>query len=236
MEINMKNIKNITKIKITAMLMAAIAAASGFSGCCAKRDSNNAVSTPTAQGSVTFVPADENVELKEMSDEDLTQLATSLMVRLDRADNIGIIPEFNNDNRIVISGVTSSDELIELLTRKGELLVTDDDGNTVMDNNAIISAVCINSETPGEYFVKLNFTDEGMTKFSEITEAISQKEDGKNYLTFTLDGEVIAKPKIDSAVNSESVNLDGDFTVESATLIANVLSGGELPIQLKIEE
>jgi preprotein translocase subunit SecD len=105
-----------------------------------------------------------------------------------------------------------------------------------MDNNAIISAVCINSETPGEYFVKLNFTDEGMTKFSEITEAISQKEDGKNYLTFTLDGEVIAKPKIDAAVNSESVNLDGDFTVESATLIANVLSGGELPIQLKIEE
>jgi hypothetical protein len=116
MEINMKNIKNITKVKITAMLMAAIAAVSGFSGCCAKRDSNNVVSTPTAQGSITLVPADENVELKEMSDEDLTQLATSLMVRLDRADNIGIIPEFNNDNRIVISGVASSVELIELLT------------------------------------------------------------------------------------------------------------------------
>ena len=224
--------------RIITAALAGVVAISMLCGCGKKNDTaNNTVSEKRVEGvTLRLTPAEDGIELDKLSSEELGQLAQSLIGRLSSADFVDVIPEFENDNTIVINGVDDSEETKRMLTAKGVLTVTDTDGNTVMDGSALSGAWYRAADEPNKYLVRLTFTNDGAAEFAEISEAVSKKPEDKQSLSFALDAEQFANVKITDKITSDTVDLDGDFTSQSVKTIAVILNGGELPIELKIKD
>lgn len=80
------------------------------------------------------------------------------------------------------------------------------------------------------YVVGLEFTDEGAEKFAEIT----QKYVGQT-VSIWMDDIMLSAPKITEAITGGKAQIEGDFTAESATALAEKINAGALPFQLETD-
>ena len=76
--------------------------------------------------------------------------------------------------------------------------------------------------------VSLELTDEGAKKFAEIT----QKYQGQ-VVSIWMDDIMLSAPTINDVITDGNAMISGDFTVESATALANKINAGALPFQLQ---
>ncbi len=83
----------------------------------------------------------------------------------------------------------------------------------------------------GRPVVEVEFNPKGAKVFAEFT----KKNIGK-YLAITLDGVVISCPVIRSEIPDGKGQIEGNFTLESATQLAVLLRAGALPVPLKLVE
>ncbi|GAA3369241.1 protein translocase subunit SecD [Streptomyces sannanensis] len=81
----------------------------------------------------------------------------------------------------------------------------------------------------GMWIVTMDFTDKGSKKFQTITGRLSQQPEPQNQFAIVLDGEVVSAPRVNQALGG-SAEISGNFTQESATELANILSYGALPL------
>lgn len=85
----------------------------------------------------------------------------------------------------------------------------------------------VNQET-GEYIVQLKFTDSGMAKFSAATAKYSQ-------ISIWMDQTEISAPTVNEQITSNNAIIEGNFTAESATDLANKINAGSLPFSLTVD-
>lgn len=103
-------------------------------------------------------------------------------------------------------------------------------GPSFLDGDQIQSATSGLDTQKGGYVVNLNFKPKG----SDIWAAYTQKNVGQ-HAAFVLDTQVVSAPSITTAIVG-TTEIEGSFTAQQASQLANVLNFGSLPLTFKTSE
>ncbi|MBK8446256.1 MAG: protein translocase subunit SecD [Micropruina sp.] len=121
-------------------------------------------------------------------------------------------------------------------------LITCDSGGTVkyLLSPAVISGSELTQAAAGipqgqvSWIVTLEFNSAGAATFETVTKAISTKTSPQNQFAIVLDGDVISAPYVSTAIAGGRAQIEGSFTQQSATELANVLKYGALPLAFDV--
>jgi preprotein translocase subunit SecD len=106
------------------------------------------------------------------------------------------------------------------------------DKSTVLGKD-IKSASAGLSSTSVNWQVNVNFRPAGASAWGKLTTDMFNKygtSSANDLLAMVLDGQVISAPVVQGAMNTGSAQITGSFTENQATLLANQLSYGALPL------
>lgn len=93
-------------------------------------------------------------------------------------------------------------------------------------------------QATGQWIVSLQFGGEGTTKFAEVSQRLvdlQQVDPTRNRFAVVLDGNVISAPRMNSVIPNGSAMIEGNFTAETASALANQLQFGSLPLNFTVE-
>ncbi len=82
--------------------------------------------------------------------------------------------------------------------------------------------------------VSLTFDSEGSRKLAEISTDIYDNPPPQNQFAIVLDSVVYSAPQFEEPITGGQAQITGDFTVDEANDLANVLKFGSLPISLEV--
>jgi protein-export membrane protein SecD len=94
-----------------------------------------------------------------------------------------------------------------------------------------LSAASLGYDQSNRPAINFRFNGNGARRFGDAT----ARNVGKRF-AIVLDGKVISAPRINGPIPGGQGIIEGDFTTESATELANLLEGGALPAPLTVEE
>ncbi|MGM9551505.1 MAG: SecDF P1 head subdomain-containing protein [Clostridia bacterium] len=108
----------------------------------------------------------------------------------------------------------------------------DYDGNVILDKSHIKGAKVSFGEATQfgspEYFITIEFTEEGRIKFKEATEkAVEKIPLGENYILISFNGELISSPMVTTAIDTYTCKIAGSFDKESANKLADMINYGK---------
>ena len=116
-------------------------------------------------------------------------------------------------------------------------LLTDEQGTPYLVKRRILVAgenltrASVGADQSGRPAIGFRFDGAGARRFGEATSA----NIGKPF-AIILDGKVISAPRINSAITNGSGIIEGQFTIQEAATMVNLLNGGALPAPLNVEE
>lgn len=193
-----------------------------------------------AGGSVIVFEADTT---EAVSEEDMDAVNAVMRNRLDSLGYLEGIVSKQGDNRVrvEIPSVQNPEDAVELLGATAKLTFRDPDGNIVLNggedvkNAKAVYGAVDNNGTQG-YYVQLQLTSSGQSKFAEATASISTREYGSNYIAIFLDETQISAPLVSETINSSECVITGDFTQDDVKTLAAQIQSGQLPFALKSVE
>jgi preprotein translocase subunit SecD len=89
--------------------------------------------------------------------------------------------------------------------------------------------------TTNEWGVFIDFNAEGTEQFRDVTERLVSLAGIQNQFAIVLDGRVISAPRTISAITDGSPQISGNFTQESAQILADQLKFGALPLGFEVQ-
>ena len=104
------------------------------------------------------------------------------------------------------------------------------DGEMLTDASAGIPQASVN------WIVQLSLNGEGGSIFEKVTGALAQKPEPQNTFAIVLDGAVVTYPSLSGPIPGGQAQIEGNFTQQSATELANVLKYGSLPLSFDLSE
>ena len=102
-------------------------------------------------------------------------------------------------------------------------------------------------QSTGQWIVSLRFNAEGAEKFKETSTILYGYHDSdpqgssyrgspdRNSFAVVLDGTVITAPSMQAIITNGEAQISGNFTAQSAKLLANQLQFGSLPLNFEVE-
>jgi len=105
------------------------------------------------------------------------------------------------------------------------------DGKAVLEGDVIVDASQEFDRFTGSPRIDMSMNGEGAQKWKHIT----GKNIGKS-IAIALDNLVYSAPNVISEIPGGQSNITGDFSIEEAKLIANILKAGKLPAPARIVE
>ena len=185
---------------------------------------------------------------EKITEETLNSTVSALRNRIDvlgvSEPNIQI--EGDNRIRVQLAGVEDQNEAREMLSTQAELTFRDVDDNLMLSGADLESnGASLAFDNRNRPIVSLKLKD--AEKFGEVTREILNKPPGENLLVIWLDYEegdsfreeiqkenpkFLSAPSVDRVLNTKDVVIEGNFTVEEATNLANLLNAGSLPVKL----
>ena len=85
-----------------------------------------------------------------------------------------------------------------------------------------------------KWSVSLTFDSEGSKALADISTKIYQNSPPQNQFAIVLDGVVYSAPSFLEPIPGGSAQITGDFTIDEANDLANVLKFGSLPVSLEV--
>lgn len=170
----------------------------------------------------------------------------------DRVNRLGI-SEANIDIegedriRVQLAGVENQTEAREMLATSATLSFRDVDDNKLLDGSDVKEGSAkqdFNPET-NQPIVTLQLKD--AKKFADVTTEIKEREAPDNLLVIWMDFQdgdsyqeeatkedpkFVSAPSVKETLNTTNVMIEGDFTVESATYLADIINSGSLPVHM----
>lgn len=177
--------------------------------------------------SVTYQVKDKDPGAEEMSDtiyklqKRVEGYSTEASVYQEGADRINI----------EIPGVTDANAILEDLGKPGSLEFTAEDGTVVLSGSDIQTAKAQSGNDDlnnTSYYVQLELTSEGATKFAEATKANINKP-----INIVYDGETISSPRVNQEITGGQAQITGNFTFEEAEQLASTIRIGGLKLELE---
>lgn len=172
------------------------------------------------------------------------QMATVEAIFNTRLTNAGYtearISRSENDKITVeIPALFNTQDAVNLLGATAKLTFTDADNNVVLEGTDIKNASHkygrVNEASNAQDYVEVEFSPEAVSKFAEATrKAATQASTGRNYIAIKMDGKDVSTPSVREEINSSTCVISGNFTAESAELLANQIKSGALPFDLTI--
>lgn len=141
---------------------------------------------------------------------------------------------------VEIPAVTNTDEAAALLGSTAKLTFRDAEGQIVLDGATDIQDAKAEygqtSETSAvaESYVEITLKPAAVEKFANATRIAASRAEGENYIAIFMDENVISAPMVSGEINSETCIIEGDFTPETAQILANQIKSGQLPFDLSV--
>ena len=107
--------------------------------------------------------------------------------------------------------------------------ITTRDGRPPLDGSVITSARPTSGMTGSEVKVDFNMNSEGAKTWARMT-----RENVNRCIAVVLDGYVRSYPRVMGEIPTGSTEITGDFTIEEADDLANILKSGKLPAPARI--
>lgn len=107
-------------------------------------------------------------------------------------------------------------------------------GETITDATAQIGATSSGAST-GQWIVQITLDKAGTKTFGEISTRMYGKPEPQNMFAFVLDSKVISAPTMNGLILDGRPSISGNFTQESAQVLANQLKFGALPIGFTVQ-
>ena len=104
-----------------------------------------------------------------------------------------------------------------------------------------------NGQSTGQWIVSLQFNHDGAEKFKDTSTILYGYHDSdpqgssyrgspdRNSFAVVLDGTVITAPSMQAIIANGEAQISGNFTAQSATVLANQLQFGSLPLNFEVE-
>ncbi|MDU5109748.1 MAG: protein translocase subunit SecD [Clostridium sp.] len=172
--------------------------------------------------------------LMEIVDEDVSSDVlerTKQLLEL-RVNKIGVAEtvvtvEGDKRIRIDIPGAFNSSEIVDGLTKTGNLEFKDSEGNVVLTGKDVKEATAILDDT-SRPVVSLELNEDGQSKFAEVT----ANNIGKS-ISIYMDDEVVSSPVVQNAITDGKAVINGMSSMDEAKKLAGVISSGALPVTVQ---
>jgi preprotein translocase subunit SecD len=180
------------------------------------------------QGGVHIVLEGVDSDLGEVTPATIQAAKTVIENRINELGVSEPVVQIDGRNRIIveIAGVHDTDEAREMIGKTAVLQFIDPEGNKVLDGSDVEQAG-VTTDGAGNFMVSLKLKSEGAQKFFEAT----SKWVGQP-IFIVLDDEVISYPMVKQAISGGEAVIEGNFTAEEASQLADLINGGALPIDL----
>ncbi len=134
--------------------------------------------------------------------------------------------------RIELAGLNDPQSAIDMIGKTAQLEFIDPDGNVVLTGENVKNSEVQYSNN--ELVVSLEFDSEGAKKFEQKTEELFPKtKDEDKIIYIVLDGETISYPVVNAIIRDGKSIIEGNFTVDEASNLANLIRAGALPMELE---
>lgn len=229
--------KSLSKLLITVIIIAALSYVALFGVQLGSQFVGGALNTDKSGiklgfdlsgGSVITYEADA----ASVSDAEINTAINMLQTRL---TNLGyteatVARQGDKKIRIEIPDV-SNDEAIEKLGTPGKLTFRNGAGDVLMEGTSeFVKNATSQYDTENGYYVSLEFTSAGQSKFAEATGAVYGSSDPRLYIY--LDEEMQSAPTVQSVINDTNCVITGDFSSEEVNWLANTIKEGQMPFSL----
>ncbi len=107
-------------------------------------------------------------------------------------------------------------------------------GETITDAAAQVAATSSGAST-GQWVVQITLDKAGTKTFGEISTRMYGQPEPANMFAFVLDSKVISAPTMNGLILDGRPSISGNFTQESAQVLANQLKFGALPIGFTVQ-
>ncbi|SDW27502.1 preprotein translocase subunit SecD/SecD/SecF fusion protein [Marinococcus luteus] len=189
-------------------------------------------------------------EGQEITDETLQNTVAALTQRVDilGVSEPNITIEGEDRIRVQLAGVEDQQSARELLSTEANLSIRDVDDNERLSGSDIQeNSASVNFDDSNNPIVTVSLRDGD--QFGEVTEnIINEYQPPDNRLVIWLDYEegdsyeeeatkedpkFISAPAVDEPLYTQDIQIEGDFSVEEAENIADILNSGSLPVDLE---
>lgn len=184
---------------------------------------------------------------KKLSSDDMTGLIEVIRNRVDPQGQREVVITIVGEDRVLVQvpGETKSDEILKLIGETALLEFLDVGDNALTDGvdvsqekyPVILTGADLENAFPtrdgmGRPAVGFEFKADAGDKFGRFTQNNVDK-----YMAISLDKKIISCPVIKSAIwGGKGIIEGGNFTVQGATLLANQIKGGALPVPVSVME
>lgn len=141
--------------------------------------------------------------------------------------------ENNNRIRIELAGLTNPQEAIDIIGKTALLQFREySNGNVILTGeNVIDSKVTYGKDN--EVVVSLEFDKTGTDAFAEATSRLmNEPVSTDRIIEIILDGDIISSPVVSAVISDGKGVISGNFTIETASYLANLIRAGALPVAM----
>ncbi|MEZ2716906.1 protein translocase subunit SecDF [Niallia circulans] len=146
--------------------------------------------------------------------------------------------------RVQLAGITDQNEAREMLSTEANLTFRDIHDKKLLDGSDLVQGGASQEfDQYGKPSVSLKLKD--ANKFKEVTQSVLGSplviwldfEEGDSYNAEAAKEEpkYLSAPMVSEVINSDTVSITGNFTVDEATRLAELLNAGALPVKLTEE-
>ncbi|WP_212924810.1 protein translocase subunit SecDF [Oceanobacillus sp. J11TS1] len=168
----------------------------------------------------------------------------------DRVNRLGIseaVINIEGDDRIRVqlAGVENQAQARELLSTSAQLSFRDVNDQEYLDGSDIVEGSAKQDYNPNTNAPIVTLQLKDASKFGEVTEEISQMADNRLVIWMDYqdddsfaeeemkeDPKFVSAPAVSQAIHSANVMIEGNFTVESAQQMADIINSGSLPVHM----
>ncbi|WP_293398220.1 protein translocase subunit SecD [Peptoclostridium sp.] len=152
-----------------------------------------------------------------------------------RIDTLGltepvIVKEGEKRIRIELPGVKNANDALEMIGKTAQLKFALQDGTVIVTGKNVKKSEVVIDQQSKEPLVALEFDSEGAKAFADATEKLAPTQ---SPIFIVLDNEVISSPVVNEKIPNGQATITGNFTVESASELANLIRAGALPVDFK---
>ncbi|WP_034850023.1 protein translocase subunit SecD [Clostridium hydrogeniformans] len=161
--------------------------------------------------------------------EDLEKTKELLSLRVNRIGvaETTVTTEGENRIRVDIPGKFESKDIIDTLTKTGELTFKAPDGTVLLTGKEVENAGS-RIDQNGKAIIDLEFNEDGKEKFKAATEKYIGQQ-----ISIYMDDEVLTSPMVKNVINDGKAIIEGSKSIDEAKRQAGVIQSGALPVTLK---
>lgn len=190
-------------------------------------------------------------EVSPLDGQEMPEMSSVVSSVRKRVDVLGvnepeITVEGDNRIRVQLAGVDNPEQARRIISSTANLTFRDVNDNLLMDATVLEEGgASVAQDQYGNYVVNLNLSDSNT--FYQVTSQVAAMGSGQNLMVAWLDYEegesyaaesrkedpaYISAATVSEGINGDSAQISGNFTLESATELADLINSGSLPVQM----